>query len=336
MVTLVLLVYCVILVALSLLGGWLPSLWQWTHIRIQMVMSLIAGFMLGIAFVQLLPHSFQILNNATTVGLTMLCGLLTMFFMIRIFDFHHHHFPGTDGEDHACQHTHHHHHHPASAASPDDSHVVLHAADEYSVGDQPHDSDNQHQHSEACRHEEPVASSLVCAHDHAPSEHQHLTQQSLAWLGLLLGLGLHSIMDGVALAASIQAESYQQHALLAGIGIFLAIAFHKPLDAMSISSVMSVSGWDSRQQFWVNIVFALSCPLAALAVFFGVSWFPTDSTIALGYALAFSAGTFLCISLGDLLPELHFHTHDRFKLSLALLVGIALAVMFEFLPLHRH
>ena len=42
-------------------------------------------------------------------------------------------------------------------------------------------------------------------------------------------------------------------------------------------------------------------------------------------ALAFSAGTFLCISLSDVLPELQFHRHDRFKLSLALLLGIALS-----------
>ncbi len=42
-------------------------------------------------------------------------------------------------------------------------------------------------------------------------------------------------------------------------------------------------------------------------------------------ALAFSAGTFLCISLSDLLPELQFHRHDRVKLSAALLFGLAVA-----------
>jgi zinc and cadmium transporter len=41
--------------------------------------------------------------------------------------------------------------------------------------------------------------------------------------------------------------------------------------------------------------------------------------------LAFSAGTFLCISLSDLLPELQFHQHDRVKLSLALLLGLTVA-----------
>ena len=47
----------------------------------------------------------------------------------------------------------------------------------------------------------------------------------------------------------------------------------------------------------------------------------------LGYALGFCAGTFLCIASSDLLPELQFHSHDRFKLSAALLAGLAVAVI---------
>jgi zinc transporter ZupT len=46
---------------------------------------------------------------------------------------------------------------------------------------------------------------------------------------------------------------------------------------------------------------------------------------ALGYALGFAAGTFFCIAGSDLLPELQFHDHDRGKLSMALLLGLALA-----------
>jgi zinc and cadmium transporter len=44
------------------------------------------------------------------------------------------------------------------------------------------------------------------------------------------------------------------------------------------------------------------------------------------YAMSFSAGTFLCISLSDLLPELQFHHHDRGKLSAALVLGLLVAI----------
>ena len=42
-------------------------------------------------------------------------------------------------------------------------------------------------------------------------------------------------------------------------------------------------------------------------------------------ALAFSAGAFICIALSDLLPEVHFHSHDRGKLTIAFLLGIVIA-----------
>ena len=48
---------------------------------------------------------------------------------------------------------------------------------------------------------------------------------------------------------------------------------------------------------------------------------PVAASTWTAVALSFSAGTFLCIALSDLLPELQFHSHDRFKLSLALLSG---------------
>ena len=44
-------------------------------------------------------------------------------------------------------------------------------------------------------------------------------------------------------------------------------------------------------------------------------------------ALALRMGSFLCIACTDLLPELQFHSHDRLKLSLALLAGIGIAVV---------
>jgi zinc and cadmium transporter len=46
-----------------------------------------------------------------------------------------------------------------------------------------------------------------------------------------------------------------------------------------------------------------------------------------GCALAFCAGTFLCIACADLLPELQFHSHDRLKLTLALAAGLGVAIL---------
>ena len=43
------------------------------------------------------------------------------------------------------------------------------------------------------------------------AEDCHLHQHRLSWIGLALGLGLHTILDGVALAASVMAGSHAEN-----------------------------------------------------------------------------------------------------------------------------
>ena len=112
---------------------------------------------------------------------------------------------------------------------------------------------------------------------------------------------------------------------LIGIGVFLAIFLHKPLDAISIVTVMEVGGWSRQARAAANLVFALMCPLGALLFFFGVDVVADSRNHLVAAALAFSAGAFICIALSDLLPEVHFHSHDRAKLTLAFLLGIVVA-----------
>ena len=81
-----------------------------------------------------------------------------------------------------------------------------------------------------------------------------------------------------------------------------------------------------------NVGYALICPLAAALSYFGAGVLGTvREGPGLGYALAFAVGAFLCIALSDLLPEVHFHRHDRGKLLLALLSGVSLAYALYFL-----
>jgi zinc and cadmium transporter len=159
-------------------------------------------------------------------------------------------------------------------------------------------------------------------HDH----HHHVHQapvHSLSWVGIALGLALHTLIDGVALGAVMQGNN--TGAGLLGIGVFLAILLHKPLDAMSITTIMEAGGWSRGARATTNLVFALMCPIGALLFFFGMDFLVETQNYVVAAALAFSAGAFICIALSDLLPEVHFHSHDRGKLTLAFLLGIVLA-----------
>lgn len=159
-------------------------------------------------------------------------------------------------------------------------------------------------------------------HGHAQTTPAH----SLSWVGIALGLALHTLIDGVALGAVMLGESpAATGAGLLGIGVFLAILLHKPLDAMSITTVMEAGGWSRSARATTNLLFALMCPLGALFFYFGVDFLADTRNHVVAAALAFSAGAFICIALSDLLPEVHFHSHDRAKLTLAFLLGIGLA-----------
>ena len=178
-----------------------------------------------------------------------------------------------------------------------------------------------------------------CDHHHPHDEHDHASHaHAFSWAGLAFGLSLHTLIDGLALGAAVAAESHGHGGwMLAGLGTFLAVALHKPLDALSITSLMAAGGWSKLHIWLANFGFALMCPLGAIGFVLGLQTLFGEQQFVLGCALAFAAGVFLCISLADLLPEVAFHTHDRSRLTMALALGVALAWGIGFLePHHAH
>lgn len=285
--------YCLVIVVASVFGGWLPSLIRLTHLRTQLLMSFVAGLMLGIAMLHLLPHAAEMLQSPATAGGAALLGVIAMFLLMRAFHVHAHgEFDELEAE-------------AEEGTSPDHDHEHDHG----------HDHGHGHSHGESCNH------------DHG---------KELGWMGMFFGLALHTLMDGVALGASVAAEvSHSPFLGLAGLGTFLAVVLHKPLDAFAITSMMKKGGWSKTQQGMVNFLFSLACPAGALLFYFGVAYMAGNNAL-LGWGLALSAGFFICISLADLLPEVAFHHHDRLKLTTALLLGVALAFGIENLPGHSH
>src|SRR5882757_6660286 len=115
----------------------------------------------------------------------MLGGFLAMFFLQRFFHFHHHDLPEGDPED--CCH--------------DDPTPVVHEHE--------HDHDHDHGHP---------------GHGHVHHAHTLAAKsaQQLSWVGTALGLTLHSLLDGLAVAASVEA-GFHNHVKLAGLGVALVV-----------------------------------------------------------------------------------------------------------------
>lgn len=173
-------------------------------------------------------------------------------------------------------------------------------------------------------HHEAPESTCEHGHDHSHEhDHAHKPVGKITWVGAALGLTLHSLLEGVALASSVMAANVLHPGLAAaGFGTFLVILLHKPFDAMTLTTLFSAGVNGGRRVHLLNLLFALVVPIGAGLFMLGVG--SADAT-TVSLALAFSAGTFLCIAGSDLLPELQFHRHDRFALSLMLALGVGVA-----------
>src|SRR6476620_3453721 len=171
MPTVLLAYYCALILVASIIGGMIPVWFQLTHRWMQFAVSFVAGVMLGIGVLHMLPHALtdalaaaEALKGATAsstaaavyaetvraIMIALLAGMLAMFFIERFFSYHHHDVPDGNGHDHAQNNN--------------------------------HDHGHDHNHS----------------HDHPPQG------ANLSWSGAALGLALHSMLNGVALAAAVQ------------------------------------------------------------------------------------------------------------------------------------
>jgi zinc and cadmium transporter len=275
---------CALIVVVSLLGGLLPLATVLNHTRLQVYLSVSAGSMLGAAFFHMLPEAARI-GSPETIRWSAL-GLLSLFFLERFFSFH--------------QHEPQHHH-----------------TDEHARSDKPDTETTGH------GDDAPAAA----AHHHSTGKSRSNSPvHTLSWGTAAIGLAIHSLVGGVALASAVSADFAERRGVGAtGWGVFMATVVHKPADALTIVSLMLRSGVPKWLAHLVNLGFALMIPLGVVLFAVGLGHpSPAAASSKTAVALSFSAGTFLCIALSDLLPELQFHSHDRVKLSFALLAGFCL------------
>lgn len=170
---------------------------------------------------------------------------------------------------------------------------------------------------------------LVHACEEPPDceEHGHGHPSALG-LTAFLGMSAHTLFDGVALASSV----------LEGIGLtaLVAITAHKFPSSLSLASILTSEKRARTATILYIVAFGLMVPLGA-AIYFGLNAVLHFETFS-ARALAFSAGTFLYISLSDLLPHVNRHRekHHRFRHIVALTAGLAIMYGLRLLLPHGH
>ena len=216
-----LVLYCLMILTVSLLGGYLPFLGKVTHNRLQFYLSASAGVMLGASFFHVMPDAMELAKES--FGWWMSLGVVGLFCIERFIAPHSHELDG--GGHHGHNHN--------------------------------HEDHEGHSHT-------PAPASLQKGHS-AP-DHRAAAPAVAGWMAVL-GLTIHTFMNGVGLAGAVQAafKLHRQNAelnpmtntllIFPGIGLFLAIVLHKPADALAISMVLSRKGVSPRKLTLVQLGF---------------------------------------------------------------------------------
>ena len=132
-----------------------------------------------------------------------------------------------------------------------------------------------------------------------------------------VGIGFHSILDGIAIGAGTMMN-------LSFI-IILAVTLHKFPAALALSSLLVKGKEYTKKKILLSMfIFALATPVGALVavfIFQGVD----DYVVAT--ALGISAGTFLFISIGDLLPTVYEEHEKGYKNLVSLCLGTLVMII---------
>lgn len=147
-------------------------------------------------------------------------------------------------------------------------------------------------------------------------DHDSATHQHLGVVGVT-GMGIHSFLDGVALAAGL--------AVGGGVGIVIAVVvvLHRFSDGIGVVSFLLASRTPSSMAWrWLTVV-ALA-PVGGVIVG-TILTVPED---VLGAILGFFAGFFLYVGAAELLPEAHRRDSSRW-VAVATVAGALAIYLFS-------
>ena len=136
-------------------------------------------------------------------------------------------------------------------------------------------------------------------------------------LAAYVGIGFHSLLDGLAIGAG--------HMLDLTVVILLAVTVHKFPAALALSSILIKGGeYAPRKVIASMFFFALTTPLGALLALYILRGVEPQ---LIGLAIGVSAGTFLFIAIGDLLPTVHEENEKKYQNLACLCVGVFTAIL---------
>jgi zinc and cadmium transporter len=220
----------------NLLGGYFVVYRNWPRRFLQYFLALGAGYMLAVAFLDVMPEAVRLAGEGAFVF------ILIGYFLIHLFE-----------------------------------HTI---APHFHFGEETHCEEVSHQH---------VRTTMV------------------------LGLAIHTLFDGVAIASGFLVSNWL------GAVIFVAIFLHKLPEGFTAASVVLASGQSRRNAI-------LAAGLIGAATLLGV-FLTTLLQSQLKYALPLSGGVTLYVAATDLLPEVN--REPSWRIAALVFVGVASLLIMQ-------
>jgi ZIP family zinc transporter len=165
----------------------------------------------------------------------------------------------------------------------------------------------------------------ACAASHFDDVTTHRFGEIAA--AMVIALGVHSTMDGLALAVGREAG------MSPGLdsSMLLAICVHKVPEGLALCALLLAAGYRrSIALMWVAVVEATTLLGGAIGLWF----FPRVSSLWLHFLLAHVGGGFVFLALHAVLGELV--RHGRKQVLLHFFTGMALIAVLTLFFVHRH
>lgn len=154
-----------------------------------------------------------------------------------------------------------------------------------------------------------------CHHHQNHGDHEH-NEKCVHPMGIniLIGDGLHNLLDGMAIAASFMISTEL------GVLATIAIALHEIPQEIGDFSLLLYAGYSKMKALLWNLVSALMALLGGLVTYFFAQ--TGDSQLIL---TAIAVGSFLYIAMGDIMPHLHNEKNTHYKTQIIwFLIGLAI------------
>jgi zinc and cadmium transporter len=159
--------------------------------------------------------------------------------------------------------------------------------------------------------------------EHAPDA-EHGRASAAGYL-ILIGDGIHNLVDGVLIAAAFLADIHL------GVITSLAVVAHEIPQELGDFAILLHSGFSRGRALLFNALSGLTTVIGGVLAYF----FLSDAKHVIPYVLAIAASSFIYIAVADLIPGLHKRLEMRVTIQqIVLILGGVSVIYFTHATLH--